>query len=75
MSNRIRDPCSDLSESLRCCTPLVVVESIRGGGLLASVDIDSLGRVGGLGQFLLIDSFVMTPSLTRVRVHLTLKKF
>ena len=38
------DPCGDLSESPRCCTPLVVIESVRGGGLLASVDIDSFGE-------------------------------
>ena len=43
-SNRFCDPCSDLSESLRCCAPLVIIESIRGGGLLAGVDIDGSGK-------------------------------
>ena len=46
VSNRFHDPCSDLSESPRCCTLLVVVESIRGGGLFAGVDVDSFGEGG-----------------------------
>ena len=43
-SNQFHNPCSDLSESQRCCTPFVVIESVRGGGLLAGVDIDGFGE-------------------------------
>ena len=63
VSNCFHDPCSNLSESSRCCAPLVIIESIRGGGLLASVDIDGSGK-GRWFRPILVDRLFCNDSIS-----------